>query len=212
MLRKYEYTLASGAEMNPIINGRFISLTEISDLGEIEINAIDEEGKSVAVAPLKLGEKVRASTPFKNINITNNTGNEVTFTIVVGEGDFSSDRVNGVVEVSNVVDTLSEKAPAPELEFISNASTAGEMISPTENINGVLIYSISQFNCMLSIGDDSASAVPFLISEFSQTLNYVGGFVGAVYLPLKIPAGKGLYYFRRTAAGANTLQLGVKYL
>lgn len=132
----------------------------------------------------------------------------------VGYGSSGSEKIEGVIQVSEVVAPLAPHELADSY-FYGDGSVAVEtIVAPAANTNGIVIYAASAYS-----GGGGGARVMFKSSIPSGWSDTGAGTLAACHagvsiqqekaLPLLIPAGKGLFCVKTTVSGQCSIEYRV---
>lgn len=160
---------------------------------------------------LEAGEQINFNDAiFEQFDIFHLSASEITIMLAVGEGaQLNSAKIAGQVAVNGIVETTTKGVPyGASFVTINNltANVAEQVVSPAANTNGLLIL-----NAQYLSGNNTAQSRTSLLAKSSapstntdgdailtpQNYNLIGTLQlvsGTLVTPVRISAGKGLYF------------------
>lgn len=220
-LRNYTLKIQAGTKQQFGLRGGTLRIISAS------VPVFFESKQNSSAFYLEQGEEIILSDDvFFNLDIFHNDAADQTFIIAVSENaKIGSAKVSGLVQVSNAIALDSATKDALRFQtygaaFSSNtilgANVPQVVVSPAANVNGLIISAASAFSnsgaiIYVSLLANTVAPVSVIDGDVICSIDVYtpvsGSNSGAISLknPIKVAAGKGIYYMA-TSAEINGLR------
>jgi hypothetical protein len=180
---------------------------------------------------LKAGQSFRTENKISTWTITSMTGAEVfTGNIIIGNGDFEDNNatINGTVSTSianqptvnlaagsKVQEEILEYSAVWSVKGLATAGTAEQIVTAAANVSGIMVYSAVLQNSGSGVNTAfiaKAGAAPAAITEgdlLAVNDSTTPGTLTKNEKTIRIPAGKGLYFY--SDLGSNPYFRSIRY-
>ena len=222
-MQTYQQTLNGLSRIG--ISGKYFRL--LSTVNPVDVSFYRGASKVDVALQMEAGFWAEFDSTFDAVEITTGAAESVKF--IVGNTRAGYDRMAGTVSVSNmpasqIVATAAGVALQVEQRgalftssFASNAASVAntpvQLIAPAQNVNGIDIYSCEVMDAFNAGGSTFAvlakAAAPVSLYDGDILLtpnmgmafyNTWWGLFASLQVPLRIAAGKGVYYFPNAAS------------
>jgi hypothetical protein len=232
MIRTKKIAVLANSSTGLTVSGNYVACISISNpLAEISFSAFDIKGAAISEVFFKEGVKLRLNDQYTQVSFVNKSDEDLVIVVVLGSGSYDSDRVAGEVAITGnqTVQKIIEPVDTnikyfepyknqsysyevyrtennhPTKPFLPSSSKGySEMLSPSDNINGVIIrnallqnyYNSKSQYLNIVLSTSRPSIVPTNINNVENTkLLITTGFMTTVtrIQNIIIPAGIGVY-------------------